>query len=400
VRRCLVLALAACVAAGAACGGSTAAHDTNRAAAPAPLVAAQPRCVVAGRIVAALDAATGAGSGSSSADHAAAVADLCHRDAWPADAVECVAAAAEPDDIEHCLDHLAPGPHEALTALRLSWAPDDLDTALVGAPDPLAITVNDDDSACASALADPARFPPAIALAAPDRSWASALRGVALAAACPGWTAAARNCLGSADGSDAVAGCVHDATDGAAIVQLVGAADAVVARMAAGRAHPGTIACERAAAEHYRDAAWAGKLSDDVDADQRRKLIAGSRTAMTKACRDDSWSADLRACLVADGGEPCFVAAGVPGATWGFPAIGVFAPTGLAACDAYANEVAGMLACPKLPASSKQNLARSIQQSLQRFAAEARDHREGVADECDAARDVIREMESNVGCAP
>jgi hypothetical protein len=209
-----------------------------------------------------------------------------------------------------------------------------------------------------------------------------------------------RDCLGSADGSDAVAGCVRDATDGAAIARVVAAADAVVARMAAARARPAALTCERAAAEHYRDAAWVGKLTDDVDADQRRKLIAGSRTALAKACRDDSWSLDLRACLIADGGEPCFVAAGAPGASWGFPAIGVFAPTGLAACDAYANEVATLLACPKLPVSSKQNLARSIQQSLQRFAAEARDHRDSVSDECETARDVIREMESNVGCAP
>jgi hypothetical protein len=354
--------------------------------------------VVAGRIVAALDEATGAGPGSG--DHAGAVAELCRRDAWPADAVECVAAAAEPDEIERCLDRLAPGPHEALTALRLSWAPDDLDAALGGIPDPLALTVNDDDAACASALVDPARFPPAIALAAADRSWASALRGVALAAACPGWTGSARSCLAGADGSDAVAACVRDAADGAAIGQLVAAADAVTARMVAARAHPATLTCERAAAEHYRDAAWAGKLTDGLDADQRRKLIAGSRTALAKACRDDSWSTDLVACLVADGGEPCFAAAGTSSASWGFPAIGVFAPTGLAACDAYANEVPRMLACDKLSAGSKQRLARSIQHSLQQFAAEAHAHRDGVADECEQARDGIREIESNVGCAP
>jgi hypothetical protein len=153
-------------------------------------------------------------------------------------------------------------------------------------------------------------------------------------------------------------------------------------------------------AEHYGDAAWTGKLRADVDPATRRRLIAGSRAAMVRACSDDSWSADLRACVVAGGGDSCFTATGVVGATWGYPAIGVFVPTGVPACDAVAHEATSLLACSKLPASSKENIARSVQQSLEKLATEVREHGATVADECESLRDVIRETESNLGCAP
>jgi hypothetical protein len=121
---------------------------------------------------------------------------------------------------------------------------------------------------------------------------------------------------------------------------------------------------------------------------------------MAKACGDDSWSTDLRACLVANGGGVCFAAAGVVGEMWGYPAIGVFAPTGIAACDAYAREASGLMACGRLSPSAKQSLARNIQQSLERLAAQ---HARGGplnADECESGRDAIREMESNLDCTP
>ncbi len=180
---------------------------------------------------------------------------------------------------------------------------------------------------------------------------------------------------------------------------MVAAADALVADLAAVRARPGAITCDRVVDAHYRDAAWHGKL-DRLPPDERRTLIAGSRAAMAKACTADSWSADLRACLVADGGDVCFAAAGAPGAMWGYPAIGVFAPTGIAACDAYAREASGLIACAKLPPAAKQSLARTIQQTLERLAAQHASGRPINADECEAGRDAIREMETNLDCTP
>ncbi len=288
-----------------------------------------PRCMAAGTRIAMLD---GAVTKEDAADPEVTLARLCERDAWPLDITDCASNARDVVEADLCVQHLPPKPRDAVAKLRDTWVPDDLAALLAGArptrsppaPDTIRAAASVDDAPeCTSVLAEPAWLPPAVPIAAPDRSWTSALRGVAVVAECASWPAAERKCFAGAVDAAAVAACAHDAADAVKLGEAIGAADALVGKLANLRAHAAAITCERVVDAHYRDAAWRGKL-DELPQDERRTLIAGSRTAMAKACSADSWSADLRACLVADGGDVCFTAAGVPGAIWGYPAIGVF----------------------------------------------------------------------------
>ena len=381
----------------AACGGGGGA----KVAAVAPAVAvAQPapelRCLAAGHVVASF------APGGDDA-RAQAVASLCTRTGWPTAIVECVNTAADAEDATACLARLEPLQQEALTSLEQTWLPDDFDTVFGSGAGASALTADapdgdadaDAEATCASAIGDAARLPPVISLADRDRTWATALRAATLATACAEWSPESRACLAHAGSGDDVASCgIAD------LGKLVAASDALLKRLSAARARAGDITCARVAAQHYADAAWAGKLPADLPPAERRKAIADSRALMAKACDGESWSAELRACIVVGGGDACFAAGGVPGGTWGFPALGVFAATGIAACDAYTRAVAALLACSKLSASSKERLARSSQQTLTGLVALARDHRDDAAEQCQQANEEIEEMETNIGCAP
>jgi hypothetical protein len=367
------------------------------AAAPAvvtakPAVAARPapemRCLAAGRVIAALQP-------DADDKRAQAVSSLCTRTGWAAAVVECVDAASTPDDTQACIAKLEPMQHEALSSLELSWDADDFDTLFATGATP-AGTIDapdgDDEASCANAIGDASRFAPAIPLASGDRTWASALRAAALAPVCTDWTADVRGCLAKATTAADATAC-----DAPQLARVVGDSDALVKRLAAKRAQPSEVTCARASAVHYADAAWTGKLAADVTGEQRRKVIADSRALLTKACDADSWSVDLRACIVVGGGDACFTAAGVPGGAWGFPALGVFAATGIAACDAYTRAVDRLLACGKVSAPSKERIARSSQQTLASLLTQARDD---AAELCQRADEEIEEMETNIGCAP
>jgi hypothetical protein len=144
--------------------------------------------------------------------------------------------------------------------------------------------------------------------------------------------------------------------------------DAMLKKLLAAKQKPATIDCKHVVAVHYSDGAWKGKAEPPIGpatktdiakaASIRKAAIVDSRTAMTKACTNEQWSATERACMVAVDSEVCF--AGQDTWRWGFPAVGVVLKTGVFECDAYSASHLAFMACNKFPDRAKESMRRSF----------------------------------------
>jgi hypothetical protein len=160
---------------------------------------------------------------------------------------------------------------------------------------------------------------------------------------------------------------------------------------------PATFDCKKVVATHYSDAAWKGKLADKP-AKERTKSIADSRAAMTKACNDDKWSVNLRACVVTGGGTACFSAMNQSSARWGFPAMVVGNQIGIADCDLLLAHMELLAKCDKLPQSARDAYGEAGKQMLEAWKTMPSDQKQMVGQQCKMADESISQAATSMGC--
>jgi len=320
-----------------------------------------------------------------------AIAKTCGEGRWGAQIVDCVASTTDPD---HCLDRLSTEQHQAYRLVRGDSGP---------------VSAKQDDAPpppieCADAFVDVALLAPAIALAAgPDRDWAIAVRASSVVDSCQhtpsdtGWSELSRACFIAARDPDALAGC-HSQLDSAqaqALAHEVSASDAIVARSLALLRKEPPVTCNGVASHYYADAAWAGKL-DGLTAAQRKKAIADSRAAMTKACTQETWDGHERACLVVGGGARCFAAAGSSSARWSFPSVDQRVPDDISQCAEYNSRLAALAQCDKMTARARAAAVATQSEGFAPMFARARatagDPKRALADACTAAADALGQL--------
>ncbi len=330
----------------------------------------------------------------------AAIARTCRAEKWPAEVLGCV---GDKPLARPCLDKLTPPQRTAYDEALVAWNeafPDEmLEEAYEGGDD----IGMDSYIDCSDAIQDASGFSPAVTLTGDSRDYVLELRKEALLVLCEEWENDRRTCFrdlvneGRAGNTAAVDACraqldpahAKEVTDKLAELDKLGAKVDTLKKTAA--SHD----CKKVVATHYADAAWKGKI-DAVKGRERTKAITESRAKMTKACTDDKWPPNMRACLVAGGGDTCFTS--VSASSWGFPALGVYVPSGIPECDAYARTMKAVDACTAMPQSQRDAIKRSWSYLSATWANTPPDRRAATATSCKQVDEAMRRAVTNAGC--
>jgi hypothetical protein len=332
----------------------------------------------------------------------AAIARTCKLERWPADVLRCV---GEQPRARPCLDRLTEDQrtayHDALVAWNDSYPEEELEETDGGGVDGL--IGGDHYIDCSDAIADAAGFAPAVTLTGDSRDYVLELRKAALLELCEDWDMARRACfhdvalVGGASSAPEIDRCRArlEPAHARAVTDRLAAIDALGAKIAGLKKTAASHDCKKVVAAHYADAAWKGKL-DAVKGAERTRAIAESRAKMAKACTEDRWPANMRACIVAGGAEACFTA--VSSSSWGFPAIGVIVKTGIPECDAYAETMKAVDACTAMPQSQRDTVKRSWGYLSASWTNATPDRRVAIAASCKAVDEAVRRAVSSAGC--
>jgi hypothetical protein len=330
----------------------------------------------------------------------AVIARTCKQEQWPAEILGCF---GDSPEARPCLARLTPAQRTAYDYALVTWHdafPDEMLEEAYEGDDDLGMDAYID---CTDAIQDVTGFSPAVTLTGDARAYVLELRKDALLALCEDWPYEARACFrdlanegraGNAAAVDACragleAGYAQDVTDKLAELDRLGAKVAALKKNAA--SHD----CRKVVAAHYADAAWKGKI-DAVKGAARAKAIAESRQRMTKACTDDKWSPNMRACIVAGGGAACFTA--VSASAWSFPAVGVVVPTGIPECDAYAATMKAVDACTAFSQSQRDAFKRTWSNLNVSWASTPPERRASTATSCKTVDESMRRVAANAGC--
>lgn len=329
----------------------------------------------------------------------AVIARTCKHEKWSAEVLGCVgdSPAARP-----CLARLTPEQRTAYDDALMSWNeayPDEMLEEVYDGSDDIMDSYID----CGDAIQDVTGFSPAVALTGDARDFILELRKEALLALCEDWSFDARACFrdlaseGRAGNAAAVDACRAglETTQGQEVTDKLAELDKLGAKVAALKKNAASHDCRKVVAAHYADAAWKGKI-DAVKGAQRAKAIAESRQRMTKACTDDKWPPNMRACIVAGGGDACFTT--VSSSAWSFPAIGVFVPSGIPECDAYATTMKAVEACTALPQSQRDAIKRTWSYLNVSWASTPLERRASTATSCKSVDEAMRRAVTNAGC--
>nr|MBA3817323.1 hypothetical protein [Deltaproteobacteria bacterium] len=325
----------------------------------------------------------------------AAIAKACLHGQWSADVLACIGSART---ARECLTTLTPAQRELLQRQLAAWND--------AYPDELLEDAGEDDDVdvadlsyvdCAQGVGDVATYAPPLTVTGDDKELATALRRAAITILCDGWATDVRRCFQDGEPLATCRGQLAPDQEQALASKLADVAG-LTARAAALRKQPAKLTCPRVAATHYGDGAWRGKL-DAIKGAERRKLIADSRAKLAKACTADAWSPNLRACLVAGGGEACFAAISPALArAWGYPAGGLVVKTGIPECDSYGDALRALAQCPQVPRAAAQSLLDSYQQTAASFASTPIADRPARAAACKLGDVAIRQSASGLGC--
>ena len=330
----------------------------------------------------------------------AAIARTCRLEKWAAEVLACV---GEKPAAKPCLDKLTPAQRSAYDQGLTAWNEAFPDETLEERFDGIDESGIDSYIDCSDAIQDVSGFSPAVKLTGDDRDYALALRKDALVALCEDWDFDRRVCFhelatsGVAGNSTAIDACRAqlEPAQAKAVTDKLTELDKLGAKVATLKKSAASHDCKKVVAAHYADAQWKGKL-DVVKGAERAKAIAESRAKMTKACTDDRWSPNMRACIVGGGGDACFTS--VSSSVWGFPALGVFVKSGIAECDAYAESVKAADACTALSLSQRDSFKR-MWSYLNGSAANATIERKvAIAQTCKQNDETVRRIVSTAGC--
>jgi hypothetical protein len=313
-------------------------------AAPPPRAIAATSCADAGVI---LRGAVEVQSPDGPPDREAAIARACNDDHWPQPVLDCIGSSRTP---ESCIDKLSPELATSYQMALAEWAAkyeasSDLDerqqtiscNAVVDATDRLSgdVTVEHD--------------------------WVVAARKRMIGSRCTaGWDQVTRQCLiAEPPPVDALTNCVAHELNKDVLAADLAAISSRAATIAAAKQKPASITCAKVVAAYYADANWKDSL-DRLSPSDRKKAIAGSRTAMTRACAKDGWDDTLRACLATGGDATCFSDAGVT-SRWGYPAfeanVSILPPE----CDEMRLLTAKLARCTALPQQTRDGIVKSLE---------------------------------------
>ena len=323
------------------------------------------------------------------------IADACTAGKWSQDVVTCVGSQARPGN---CVDGLTDEQRTAYGKQLAAWSdkyPDEYvvfeETGWEPPPPPRVFS-------CRDGLGDAAAYAPAVTATGDDKELALALRVPAIKAACDAgqWQQDALKCL--QDSPPETCRAKLEAPAQKALADKLAESDKLLAKVVAQKKKPAaTYDCKKVVAAHYSDAAWKGKLADRKPKD-RTKLIADSRAAMTKACTDDTWSVNERACIVAGGGDTCFAAVNQSALRWGFPALTVEGKTGIAECDLLLAHIDQIAHCDKAPQSIRDAYKQAAEQMVAMWTQLPPDQRAQAPAQCKQADDAIRQSATSIGC--
>jgi len=331
----------------------------------------------------------------------AVIASACLHDKWASEILRCIGSAAIPQD---CLDKLTEAQRETLDSKLVAWGD------LFGE----SVESRGDDHAmdrvveCSSGIGNVAAYAPVLTVTGDDKDFAIALRKQAIEALCnDSWSTEVKACF--EDGGLAeTCRAQLEAHEQTAVTDKLTEIDQLVAKIGVTKQQPARFDCKKLVAVHYGDAAWKGKAEVPANPKatraelakavaERKKLIAESRTLMTKACTDERWSATARACLATGGGDACFRGAGMA-TRWGFPAAGVIARTGIPECDAFSATNAALLACNKFPQSARDAVMQGFEQQRQLWQNATTDQKATFASICKQTDEAIRQAALSLGC--
>jgi len=322
------------------------------------------------------------------------IATACTTDTWAQDVLTCVGSKPQPGN---CIDGLTDAQRAAYGKALAAWNdkfPDEYvvyeETGWEPPPPPRVFS-------CRDSLGDAAAYAPAITATGEDKELAVALRTPVIKAQCTAsaWGAEAIKCL--QDSPPETCRSKLEPPAQKALVEKLSESDKLFAKIVATKTKPAAFDCKRVVALHYSDAAWKGKLADRKPK-ERTKLIADSRTAMTKACTGDKWSANQRACIVAGGGDACFAAAGQSAMRWGFPALTVAGKTGIVECDLLIAHIEQFARCDKAPQSVRDAYKQAAEQMVTMWGQMPADQRAQAPAQCKQADEAIRSSATAIGC--
>jgi hypothetical protein len=312
------------------------------------------------------------------------IAKSCTETKWSRSMLDCLGSAAK-QDLGNCIAKLTEAQQVAWIDMQSSWYGGGMGGMPLPPgqqPDPVAVVD------CNSAIGDAARFPPAIGVADANRSLAISLRAWSLNQACVTWAYDKRACLTNATTTEEVGPCLADDKD---VATRIAATDALVKKVAAKRAHGNEITCAAVVSLHYGDTAFKAHQITD------KKVIADARDRMLNACTDESWSDDLRACVAVDGGDACFIAAGVP-PLWGYPPGGGLPITGVPECDAYGAATARFMVCPSAPQETRDAYKQQFEQYAYAIKSMKQNQKVQYAEACRMQEDSLNEISMQLGC--
>lgn len=362
-----------------ACGGSQPAPAP--AAKPAP-----PRAAPAPAPVTCDDAAViltpdGGGSEARTAD----LAQACKDAGWSSEILTCIGSSHQPSE---CVKGQA-NYMDLAQLMNVGNDDEEVDT--------------DADAAaaleCDQVISTVWWWPPELDDHAPERRWDLDVRRRAIVEACEGtgWSDELKRCLSDATGANRPGPACLDKMDRSERDDLANKLtdiDKLAAAIDGVKKKPGATSCKKVVALHYGDAKWKTKL-DGFSAADRKKMIAESRAKMNKAC--PAWSDTLRGCIIAGGGELCFQTAGM-GPMWGYPASGVRVALGVPECEAYSAAIAEVVACDKLPQSSREALRNASDEVFAKVLARPKEERAAFAASCKAGADEVAQALTLLGC--
>ncbi|MEO8553570.1 MAG: hypothetical protein ABI678_26535, partial [Kofleriaceae bacterium] len=238
---------------------------------------------------------------------------------------------------------------------------------------------------CAELVDDVANYPPPLDDASPERDWQTPQRKQLVEATCrtEAWSEETRECLLAARDPNTVDGCLRGESSALQLTQALTELDGAAARIHEAKKRPATITCERVVAAHYGEPRWKDRLPGVKD---RRRQIAGSRTALAAACKAEHWSDTTRACIVVSDGQRCYAEA----MRWGYPAlIAAAVPNLPPACAMYKAAIDRLATCDGVAQASRDAMKQAFDQASAMWtslpAAEAR----SLAPACKAGTDAI-----------
>lgn len=317
----------------------------------------------------------------------AVIIQACKDGAWSRATLACIAREPEPED---CLDRLTDDQQDGYEERIARWEDahpggddDDEDDEL----DPA-----DAHHACEDVISSVETWAPPVTVTGDDKDVAVALRKAALVERCDAdeWSEEAKVCLEARVQPTPTCVAMLEADQRQAISKRLAELDKVVAKAATLRKQAATHTCKKVVAAHYSDARWKPELPH-VKGAERKKLIVDSRTRMREACTKESWTASVRACVVAGGGERCFDVTSPRARRWGFPASGIVTKPGIPECDAYVDAVMKLSTCASLPQESRDALLEAISQTSSAWSNVPPEGRAALATACTAARDAVQQ---------